>query len=50
MKTLTKTQLNRIKIKDLMEKIQEAIKPEGMGIYRLEILNRMGNSAAEKAA
>jgi hypothetical protein len=50
MKPLTNTQLNRVKIKDLMVKIKEEINPEkGMGLYRIELLDKIGKDALAKA-
>jgi hypothetical protein len=49
MKSFTNTQRNRIKIKDLMAKIREEIKPKGIGIYRLEMLSGIERDALAKA-
>jgi hypothetical protein len=50
MKSLTKIQLNRIKIKDMIAVMQKDIDPNiGMGLYRIEFLAKMGKDVTEKA-
>ena len=50
MKSLTNTQLNRIKIKDMMAMIQKKIDPnQGLGLYRLKNLSNIERSASAKA-
>jgi hypothetical protein len=50
MKPLTNTQINRIKIKDLVIAIQQEIDPNrGMSLYLLEILDKIESSALQNA-
>lgn len=50
MKPLTTTQLNRIKIKDLIVAIKQTIDPDkGLGLVRIELLTKMEKSSLDKA-